>query len=65
MSKQKQLTLADCNPDRKPDCFHCGKRLPKSARIQVEPEYIIVHCAGCCCMTPFKRTGTKDHRRRA
>lgn len=47
-------TLADCRVPIPIYCHHCEKRLPRSARIDVQLPHVVVHCPKCGLMTPFK-----------
>lgn len=54
----RRLTIADLIWDDALRCDHCGKAYPASTPVQIQKEYVIVHCgrADCRYMTPFKRT---------
>lgn len=47
-------TLADCILRVKLWCMHCGKEFPLSSPVEKFGDYVVVECAHCRCMTPFK-----------
>jgi hypothetical protein len=51
--RPKFMTLADCQPDGVPECFHCERKLPKRSRVEDKWDAVIVWCPYCGCMTPF------------
>jgi transcription elongation factor Elf1 len=47
-------TLADCVLKVKLWCLHCGKEFPMSSPVEKFGNYVVVECAHCRCVTPFK-----------
>lgn len=54
--KPRGYTIADCNFDGAPRCFHCGEALIASTPVKVDKQTITATCRGCGCWTPFRRT---------
>jgi len=52
MSKEVK-TLADCECEGDPICFHCDERLPDTATVERQGRAVVVYCPKCGCMTPF------------
>jgi hypothetical protein len=46
-------TLADCNFNGNPECFHYEARLPKTAEAELSGKNVLVYCPKCGCTTPF------------
>jgi hypothetical protein len=51
---ERKMTLAECECDGTPECFHCEEDLPKHSRVERNGDSVIVYCPGCGCMTPFR-----------
>jgi len=59
--KPRGLTLADVDisfDSHGPRCGHCGRAFLSSSPVQIDKQYIVVHCIrpDCRCMSPFRRT---------
>lgn len=52
--KNRFLTLADYDVPIPLYCAHCDKRLPRSARAELQAPYIVIVCPKCGHMSPFK-----------
>jgi transcription elongation factor Elf1 len=52
--KKHGLTLADCVFASRPECAHCGRKLPDSTPMERQGDCVVATCGKCGCWTPFK-----------
>jgi len=49
-----RLTVGDCNWDGGCNCHHCGHKFGKKTPVEIQGKAVIISCAKCGCMTPFR-----------